>query len=269
MVKFNEVIVVTSYFNNKDEVCRSILSIHEPVDVLVVDDGSMSALSEEYLDSLRSESRISNLFYMRIDENVGIPASLNKALGWINCSGKYRFYCRLDSGDVFYPEKIEKQWLFLHENHDYVMVGCFANYLVCGDVVDKWEKPISDAEIRKAMFLNSPYIHSACMIRLDALALVGGYDESFLAAQDYKLISRLQVVGKLYNLPVVLMGYDYSPDSISTKKRRLQIRNRIRVQLEIFNFSFVSFYGLFRSFLLMLLSRNFARSLERILKFPR
>jgi hypothetical protein len=59
------------------------------------------------------------------------------------------------------------------------------------------------------------------MMRTQSLIEVGGYDESFSCAQDYDLWFRLARVGRLANLPDVLLDYRITGSAI-TQARRLE-----------------------------------------------
>lgn len=256
-------IVVTSYYNNKSDLEKTLRSISGDCDVLIIDDGSEVSIADFFYQLVPNECV--NYNYIINEVNLGIPSSLNKALVWAEKLG-YKYYCRLDSGDEFIKGKLEKQYDFLQKNTDYVMVGSYA-YIKNNDSVKLWKKPVFHDDIIKEMHLNSPYIHSTCMINLSAIIKAGMYNIDYKVAQDYEMITRLKGFGKLYNLPVSTIYYDYNDDSISSKKRKVQIKNRLKVQASIFDFSFLSYYGIVRTLLLSFFSRdaiNYLKSFFRI-----
>jgi hypothetical protein len=257
MTRFiDDVIVVTSYFNDIESLKLSIDSIVEKVDVLIVDDGSVKPL-HDYIDRIRELNMRLNIYYIRNETNCGIPQSLNNALAWVSKNKSYKYYCRLDSGDEFIGNKITAQRDFLECNSEYVMVG--SNAIYCNEHrIDyaKWIKPEFDLDIKREMHINSPYIHSTAMFRLNAILKVGGYDCTFLTAQDYRLLADLIKIGKFKNLQAYYVRYEFTSNSISSKRRKSQIINRMRVQFSIFNFTPVAFYGLTRSVLLILFPRS-------------
>jgi GT2 family glycosyltransferase len=265
MVKENiksKVCVVTSYYNNFEELYASVKSIgSDDVSMVIVDDGSFLKLTEFQKNELSLLIK-GNIFHLVNEINVGIPKSLNRAIDIIFENG-YEYYCRLDSGDEFLPGKIGKQLSFMDDNPDYVLVGSYAK-IKFGNTSKLWKVPVQDSDIRKGIYFGSPYIHSTCMIRVDCLKKIGGYDESFFVAQDYELISRLLDLGKLFNIPEPLIIYDYSTKSISTTKRKLQIKNRLIVQSRMFDYSFFSYLGIIKTLIVM----NLSRDLITFIKFP-
>jgi hypothetical protein len=61
------------------------------------------------------------------------------------------------------------------------------------------------------------------MARRRSLSIIGGYDEDYPVAQDLDLYLRLGEVGKLANLPALLMKYRYHSHSTSDTRRELQL----------------------------------------------
>lgn len=258
----NDVIVVSSYYNDLASLKKTLLSINESVDVLVVDDCSKESIYnfEEELIGLNTNIK---LYFIRNSINIGLTKSCNVALKWLENSNSYKYYCRLDSGDQFVGDKLKKQKEFLENNPDYVMVGTYAkavdsdqNYLY------DWVRPSSHDEIVREMKVNSPCIHSTFMVRLKELTEIGGYNEKFPVAQDFELLSRLYKKGKIYNIPEFLLNYEVATNSITTKKRKKQIYARIKVQMRVFDFSYLSLWGLLRSFILLFVSRELASKIK-------
>ena len=68
------------------------------------------------------------------------------------------------------------------------------------------------------------------------------------------------------NYPELLMDYIVDPNSISTTKRKLQVKNRIKIVLEHFYFGFYPIYGLIRGYILLLLPRRITTLFKQLLK---
>ena len=62
------------------------------------------------------------------------------------------------------------------------------------------------------------------------------------------------------------MDYIVDPKSISTTKRKLQVKNRIKIVIEHFYFGFYPIYGLFRGVLLYMFPRSVTTYLKKLLK---
>ncbi len=60
------------------------------------------------------------------------------------------------------------------------------------------------------------------MIRKDAILSLGGYDEAYKCAADYDLLCHLALLGKVENLPEILMMHRIHESQISQTKRKEQ-----------------------------------------------
>jgi hypothetical protein len=67
-------------------------------------------------------------------------------------------------------------------------------------------------------------------------------------------------------MPEVLLDYIIDGNSISTKKRKLQVANRIKIIIDNFRFGFYPVYGLIRSCILYFFSRSSTTSIKKKLK---
>ena len=68
------------------------------------------------------------------------------------------------------------------------------------------------------------------MIRTEAMRKAGGYPSDFPAAEDYALWLRLLSLGKIDNLPDVLLSYRVHGTSVSHKHARQQRDSTLRAQ---------------------------------------
>ena len=72
------------------------------------------------------------------------------------------------------------------------------------------------SEIQRLLLGGISLLHHPCtMARREALLQAGGYDESMVASVDLDLWLRLGEIGKLANLPEVLLHYRLHPRSVT------------------------------------------------------
>lgn len=114
-----EVTVLMSMYNTPlEQLKESIESIlnqtYKNFEFLIIDDGS----NEECVNLVKSynDKRI-NL--VRNEQNIGLEKSLNKGLKL--AKGKY--IVRMDTDDIAYTDRIEKQVDFIKKNSEYSIVG--------------------------------------------------------------------------------------------------------------------------------------------------
>lgn len=219
--------------NNLDFLPAAVDSIleqtHQDFELIIIDDGSTDGSQNWLINKAKQDARIQLI----IQENKGLTRSLNHGLSLT--SGE--FIARMDGDDVSLPNRLETQLAFLLENPECICVGSFTEY-----INDKGQKlftrffPIKHDEIMHCHIAGyGGFIqHPSAFIRASALREVDGYDEQFDYAQDYDLWFRLSRIGKLANIPIVLLQYRFHEKAITQnalhkqKKYLDQIRERER-----------------------------------------
>ena len=209
--------VVMTVFNGHRYLWAALDSILDQTfgdfEFLVIDDGSQDESPGILQDYCKRDRRIRLISR----PNKGLTKSLNEGLQLAR--GKY--IARMDCDDISLPTRFEKQVKFLDEHAEHVVVGCRCMLI---DPEGHWicEKPdivLEHEQIDEALLKMSwPIVHPAAMIRADALKRIGGYDERYRTNQDHDLFLRLAEVGKLANLPEVLLLYRQHFESVGFTK---------------------------------------------------
>ena len=192
MVTSPKVSVLISCYNHAQYIEAAITSVlrqtYANIELIVLDDGS-SDNSYQIIRTLADQHQ----FYAARQQNIGLTASLNKALQM--ATGKY--ICQLGSDDIMMPDKTEKQVAFMEGNSDAAVNG--GNALLIdenGVIINHRQKFPPYREIAFAqIFANTGpgIIASTCMIRKSALDKEGGWDGSIPLEDMYmwfKLTSR-------------------------------------------------------------------------------
>jgi len=180
---------------------------------VVVDDGSQDETPGILQDYTKRDGRIRVI----TGPNQGLTKSLNEGLKQVR--GKY--LARMDCDDISLPQRLEKQVQFLDEHPDHVVVGCRCmlidpdGYPIC----EKRDIVLEHQQIDQALLrMRWPIVHPAVMMRTDAVREIGGYDERYRTNQDHDLFLRLAEVGKLANLPEILLLYRQHFESVGFTK---------------------------------------------------
>lgn len=249
------------YYNAFDDLKVSLSSLNEGIDVLIVDDGSDISLQSIFDISLYPF----DITIITAPCNGGIERALN--IGLEHIYEKYEYVARLDCGDLSAPDRIKKQVKFLSEHNEYVLVGSWARF-VDEDYQQLFigELPTEDAKIRNKMYLNNMFMHPSVLMRVSAVKKAGGYPENRKAAEDYALFFKLLNQGKVANIPETLIDYVVAEGSISSKKRMLQVFNRLKVIIDNKKVSVYFVYGIIRSLLILVIPRKVTTYLRKLFK---
>lgn len=185
------------------EAVDSILNQTFPdFELIAVNDGSPDG-SGAILDAFAA--RDTRVRHVR-RENGGVTAALQTGLG----VARGNYIARMDSDDIARPERFEKQVKKLDSEPDIVALGTqFLSIDPDGRPLKVIPLPLEHAEIDARLVGEQglALCHPSVMMRADVLKTAGGYDTRFPKAQDIELFLRLAEVGRLVNLPDVLMEY--------------------------------------------------------------
>ena len=145
---------------------------------------------------------------------------------------------RMDADDVSHPERLERQAQLLVD--DTSLSAC-----VCGIRVRSRSRPVGGGflryvnwlnglrvpeDIARERFIESPVVHPAAMLRRDALAAVGGYQEVDWA-EDYDLWLRLLGAGhRVGKVPVILFDWYDSDARLTRTHARYSQENFLRAK---------------------------------------
>jgi len=259
----SEIILLIPHYNNISSLKESLMSIDESftVDILIIDDGSLIKPDLYELEAVYSNGRIIIEYF---SDNQGIEKALNFGLAKIKHS-TYRYIGRLDCGDFCRKDKFKKQIEVLDHNPDIALLGSWAN------IVDQdlnllyvLKHPTENEIIKKKMYLNSTFVHPTIVFRRTILNEIGLYPENYKYAEDYAFFFKIMRRYRVGNYPEALLDYVVSENSISTQKRKYQVKSRIRVILDNFYFGYYPIYGFFRNIMLLFMSRETTTYLKKI-----
>ena len=265
MKKQASIIVLIPHYNKPEGLKASLSSINESeekVDILIVDDGSTKSQfnKEEIIDCYRC----GQIRFLDLDSNVGIERALNFGLKEIE-KHNYAYIGRLDCGDICKKDKFKKQLQLMNEDPNLYLLGTWVNIIdTKGKHLYNLKHPQTYKEIKKKMYLNSMFVHPTVVFRSQLMQEIGYYPTRFEAAEDYAFFFKVINKFKSENYPEFLLDYVIDEDSISSSKRKIQVKSRIRIILDNFYFGWYPVYGLLRNVSLLFVSRKFTTKLKKL-----
>ena len=137
--------------------------------------------------------------------NRGLTNTLNEGLALARAP----YLARMDADDLCLPERFAKQVAHLDAHPDCVLVGSRVLAIdpdglpIRHMAEERTHEQIDHAHLNRGW----PVVHPAVMMRVDAVRQVGGYRDEYNTLEDTDLFLRLAEVGRLANLPDVLLHY--------------------------------------------------------------
>lgn len=171
-------------------------------DFVLVCDGPLN----EPLDSViaaKQQEMGESLHVVRLAKNGGLGNALNEGIK--HC--KNELVVRMDSDDIAYPDRCEKQ-IAVFNTHSEVSIcsGIVEEFTTDPNAVDaKRVPPETNAEILEFAKKRNPFNHPCVMYKKSAVEAVGSYQDFYLL-EDYYLWLRMLMAGcQGYNIQEPLL----------------------------------------------------------------
>jgi len=178
-------VVITSYnygeflpFALDSALCQT----YRNFEIIVIDDGSTDN-TEEVIKPYLADSRI---HYIR-QKNAGQPKAKNR--GVAECRGELIAF--LDADDIWFPEKLEKQWLLFNDSNVGVVYSRRQWIDSQGEMLPGNERVLRRGNVLDHIFIDNFICFSSSVVKRDVLNEVGCFDENLPMGIDYDLWIRL------------------------------------------------------------------------------
>ena len=222
-----------------------------PNEVVLMVDGPIDLEMDKVVNQFRNIHKELEVYY--IPQNKGLSNALNEGLK--RC--KYDYVLRMDTDDICYNDRFEKQIAYLSTHQNVDVLGSYATCIdEKGGIINELTVPINNNDIYKLIW-TCPFIHPTVAIKRTSIINIGGYNSNSGPRQDdYELWFRC-AYNKLNfaNLDTPLLHYRYFSDNL--KKNTIKVgwwRLKVGLYWSIkLKCSFVAFFGvmypLFRALL--------------------
>lgn len=203
--------IIASAYNEEKYISEMMDSIiaqsYQNWELIIIDDASTDRTWEiigSYKDGRIKASRNSS--------NIGLTANLNKALNM--AQGEY--IARIDADDIAFHDRIRKQVKYMDLHPEVVLCGGWMREI--GNRYDICRTNVNSDVLKIKLLFNAVIAHPTFIIRKAALEKNQlSYDENLLYAQDYRLEYQMSKIGKISNMPEILVGYRIHNTQISKK----------------------------------------------------
>jgi GT2 family glycosyltransferase len=180
------------------------------IEVVWINDGSddlHTKLLKKLLDNFVKSSRFTTLIYEENETNKGIGYSLNK--GVLLCNNE--IIIKMDSDDIMFNNRIQKQFEFMNLNPD---------IMICGFQINAFRNNINNVEFTSShetitweQYKQSPshwfVNHPTLCYRKTAILEIGNYDyQKAKMTEDFEMELRmLKRYGTIHNFPESFLYY--------------------------------------------------------------
>jgi glycosyltransferase involved in cell wall biosynthesis len=189
----------------------------EDFEAIVVDDGSMDSSAE--IADAHPDTR----FRVIRQPRQGLVAALERACG----EARGRFLARMDGDDVALPRRLELQVAALEEEGLDACGGgieYFPHATEGAERYARWINSLVTAEVAaRDVFVECPLPHPTLVVRREALAHAGGYEEHGWP-EDYDLVLRLWARrARFRNVAETVLGWRDHPARFSRTEPRYSL----------------------------------------------
>ena len=183
-------------------------------DFVLVCDGPLTFELDAVIRT-KQEVMGSTLNVVRLEKNSGLGNALNEGIK--HC--KNEIVARMDSDDIAYPDRCERQ-LAVFNIHPGVSIcsGIVEEFIASPDTINaRRVPPETNAEIMEFAKKRNPFNHPCVMYKKSAVEAVGSYQDFYLL-EDYYLWLRMLMAGyQGYNIQEPLL---YMRAGLDMYKRR-------------------------------------------------
>jgi glycosyltransferase involved in cell wall biosynthesis len=198
-------------------------------EVIIVDDGS----EDDTLATLQAWAARDSRFRVIVQSHGGVITAANAAIA----AATSPFIARIDADDLAHPKRLEKQSAYLEAHPEVAVVSCLVKAFPDEDVREGYRiyiawlnSLVTNADIRREMFVESPIANPSMMVRKTWLDQMGGYQEHGWP-EDYDLWLRMySAEAKFAKIPEVLLEWRDHPNRITRTDRRYSVENFLRAK---------------------------------------
>ena len=219
---------------------RSIESVlaqtFDDFEIVIVNDGSVDASKQVLYDYAQKDSRI---IIVENEKNMGLPRSLNRGID--ACHGKY--IARMDTDDICYPDRLQKQVAFMEAHPEYIVSGAWAEIFSKDEnsINEVWKpKMCGSEEYRiRLLFSSAPLIiHPTAMFNkslLDQFRIRYPEEPRYRYTEDFKMWIQCSTRAPLGILEDVVLKYrnEVSDSRITVRNQEQMSKCKFVIQQEM------------------------------------
>ncbi|HEX3386578.1 MAG TPA: glycosyltransferase family A protein [Mucilaginibacter sp.] len=234
IVKAPLVSVIMPVYNCGMFVAEAIESILKQTfrefELIIVDDHSSDntvKLIESYHDQ--------RINLVKKERNTGYVDSLNLAIQ----ISRGKFLARMDGDDICVATRLEKQVRLLYSDPEIALCGTWYQLIPSNTVL---QLPVDHEEIKIALLDYCALGHPTVMIRKNFIEDNKlNYRPEFRPAEDYELWTRIAPIGKMANIPEVLLFYRTHEQQVSNREQENRLEHSLAIRAKMLCYPLAEF----------------------------
>jgi len=211
--------IIIPTYNRPDYLIEAVASVlaqtYQDFEIIVVDDGSGDETKSRFAEFVAKTPAAQGRTFFYEQKNSGSAIARNRGIFY----SKGEYIAFLDSDDLWYPNKLEKQVKILDENPD---IGVVYTDCYCGESADDSHQTAFFANanppsgmIFEQMVRNNLFWTSSLLVRKEAFILAGMFDPTLRRCQDYDLWLRICYYNQCRFIPEILGLFREHPNRIT------------------------------------------------------
>lgn len=225
--------IILPCYNVEETLQESLNSIKRQTladyELIAINDGS----TDTTLSILENWARREKRLQIISQPHSGVITAANIGIK----ESRSEYMARMDADDISHPERLALQVAYLDENPNVGVVSSLVEVFAKDGVregyrlyVEWLNSLVTNEDIRREMFVESPLANPSVMVRTAWLKKVGGYEDHGWP-EDYDMWLRLYLAGVVFaKIPKVLLKWRDHPGRITRTDRRYSVMNFLRAK---------------------------------------
>ncbi|BDU23575.1 glycosyltransferase [Flavobacterium sp. GSB-24] len=243
-------VVLSVYFKENPTYLRQSLEsvinqTLKPKEIVLVKDGALTSELDSVIEEY--ERNYSKVFkVIALPENKGLANALNVGIN----NAKYSLIARMDSDDICFNDRFEKQINALNEFNLDIVGGQIIEFgRDINDVISHRIVPCEHSDIVKLLKFRSPFSHPTVLFKKEVFNVLKGYDSSIFP-EDYDFFVRAYLGKfKLGNIPDEVLWFRIGENRSEAIKRRWGVKyakNEFNLYRKFLRISFFNYSDFFK-----------------------
>lgn len=234
-------VLISLYYKEKsDNLIESLKSVFSQTmraeEVIVVEDGLLNKELYDVLDEFAA--LYPELIRVKLNQNMGLGRALNEGLKHCNND----LIIRMDTDDISYPDRFEKQITFMEKYPEVdISSGWIVEFEGTKENIKAIKKlPESHIELTTYIKTRCPINHPAAIFKKSKVLEVGGY-KHFPLFEDYYLWGRMMQKGAIFaNIQEPLLYFRISDEMFKRRGGLKYAFNSVRLQNKLYELGLIS-----------------------------